>query len=33
VNQAVLQFRAFTGMPDAEVVAAMRSAGEAALKG
>jgi shikimate dehydrogenase len=31
VHQAVLQFRAFTGLPDADVVAAMRSAGQAAL--
>ncbi|SEM47116.1 shikimate dehydrogenase [Streptacidiphilus jiangxiensis] len=31
VHQAVLQFRAFTGIPEADVVAAMRSAGAAAL--
>ncbi|MEZ0068699.1 shikimate dehydrogenase [Streptacidiphilus sp. MAP12-20] len=31
VHQAVLQSRLFTGLPDADVVAAMRSAGEAAL--
>ncbi|MEY9873452.1 shikimate dehydrogenase [Streptacidiphilus sp. MAP12-33] len=31
VHQAVLQFRAFTGLPDADVVRAMRAAGQAAL--
>ncbi|RAG84252.1 shikimate dehydrogenase, partial [Streptacidiphilus pinicola] len=31
VHQAVLQFRAFTGLVDADVVAAMRVAGEAVL--
>ncbi|WP_042364415.1 shikimate dehydrogenase [Streptacidiphilus neutrinimicus] len=31
VHQAVLQFRAFTGLADADVVDAMRAAGQAAL--